>query len=181
MLIREMNRTDCIDLISSGRVARLACVKDTQPYVIPIYFAFSDNCLYSFSMPGRKIDWMRANPSVCVQMDEPRGHREWRSVIVDGLYEELPDTNEWRARRIQAWSLLSRHANWWEPGGLKPGPQEIKSRSPHLYYRIRIVTISGRHALEDDLERSIGVGDQSASHSFLRRGMGRLLKLRGRS
>jgi len=150
MLIREMNRRECIDLVASGHVARLACAHDTQPYVVPIYFAFADHCLYSFSMPGRKIEWMRANPSVCVQMDDTHEHHGWRSVVIDGLYEELPDTDQWRSSMIHAWSLLSRHANWWEPGGLKPGPVEIASRSDHLFYRIRIVDLTGRLAFDDE-------------------------------
>ena len=42
---------------------------------------------------------------------------------VDGIdlaNEELPDVIGHKRERERAWSLLSRHANWWEPGGLKP-------------------------------------------------------------
>ena len=45
-----------------------------------------------------------------------------------------------------AWSRLARHANWWEPGALKPGDAATVSGS-HLFYQIRIETISARQAL----------------------------------
>jgi hypothetical protein len=61
----------------------------------PIHYAFADNCLYSFAMLGQKVDWMRTNPSVCVQVDTFSGHRDWRSVVIWSLYEELPESRNW--------------------------------------------------------------------------------------
>ena len=37
---------------------------------MPIYFAYHDGYLYSFSTVGRKIEWMRGNPLVCLETDE---------------------------------------------------------------------------------------------------------------
>jgi nitroimidazol reductase NimA-like FMN-containing flavoprotein (pyridoxamine 5'-phosphate oxidase superfamily) len=70
------------------RVARLACAKDGQPYVVPIYFPYADSHLYAFSVPGKKIEWMRGNPMVSLQVLEGGERREWKSVVVDGRYEE---------------------------------------------------------------------------------------------
>ena len=69
MLVKEMTQEECIAVVSNGRMGNLACARDNRPYVVPIYYAFSENHLYSFSMPGQKIDWMRSNPRVCVQVD----------------------------------------------------------------------------------------------------------------
>ena len=143
MIITEMDKAACMALLKSSHLGRLACAKDGQPYVVPITFAADGNYLYSFSLVGRKIDWMRANPQVCVQVDEFGAAREWRSVVVQGRYEELPDRVGWKQQREHAWSLLSRHAQWWEPGGLKP----VKSApTPHLFYRIIVDEMTGRHA-----------------------------------
>jgi nitroimidazol reductase NimA-like FMN-containing flavoprotein (pyridoxamine 5'-phosphate oxidase superfamily) len=148
MIVKEMNRQECLALLSSCRLGRLACSKDSRPYVVPIHFAFADNHLYSFSMPGQKIDWMRSNPNVCIQVDEFTEHREWKSVVVNGVYEELPDRIGSKGEREHAWSLLQTHADWWEPGGLKPIPQPVASAATHLFYRIRIETVTGRRAIE---------------------------------
>ena len=155
MIVKEMTRQDCVAVLSASRVARLACAKDNQPYVTPIHFAFADHHLYSFSMPGQKIDWMRANPNVCVQIDQSMDHRQWRSVVVYGVYEELPDKIGSKRERDHAWSLLEKHSNWWEPGGLKPIPGPVAGASSHLFYRIRIDSMTGREALEDDSSKAI--------------------------
>jgi nitroimidazol reductase NimA-like FMN-containing flavoprotein (pyridoxamine 5'-phosphate oxidase superfamily) len=149
MIVKELNRDECAAVLSASRLARLACSRDGQPYVVPIHYAFADDYLYSFSMPGRKIDWMRENPIVCVQIDDLGSSRNWRSVVVYGLYEELPDRIGSKRERDHAWSLLEKHANWWEPGGLKPVPQPMARASTHLFYRIRVTSMSGRQGIEE--------------------------------
>ena len=144
MIITEMDRTGCMALLRSSRHGRLACAKDGQPYVVPITFAEEGNYLYGFSLVGQKVLWMRENPKVCVQVDEFGETRGWRSVVVYGRYEELPDRIGWKTQREHAWSLLSREADWWEPGGIKPVPEPP---TPHLFYRIIIDDVSGRQAV----------------------------------
>jgi nitroimidazol reductase NimA-like FMN-containing flavoprotein (pyridoxamine 5'-phosphate oxidase superfamily) len=144
MIIRTLSRAECTKLLAANRIARLACAKDGQPYVVPIYFAYADSHLYAFSMPGKKIEWMRGNPMVSLQVQEGGEGREWKSVVVDGRYEEMIDC----AGRDHAWSQLSRHFDWWEPGGLKPVASEVSDHSPHVFFRISIEQISGREAKE---------------------------------
>lgn len=148
MLIRTLSALECTKLLAANRVGRLACAKDGQPYVVPLYYAYADNHLYAFSLPGKKIDWMRANPLVCVQVDERGQGRGWRSVVVDGRYEELPDRVDHKVQRDHAWSLLSKHADWWEPGALKPVAPLVSDCTPHVFYRILIEQVSGREASE---------------------------------
>lgn len=143
MVITEMDRAACLAMLKAARLGRLACVKDGQPYVVPITFAAEGNYLYGFSLLGQKIDWMRENPKVCVQIDELEDPRQWRSLVVLGRYEELPDRLGFKVQRDRAWSLLSQRAQWWEPGGVKPVGDAPTS---HLFYRIGIDDISGRHA-----------------------------------
>lgn len=94
---------------------------------------------------------MRANPLVSVLVDTRGEGREWKSVVVDGRYEELLDRIGHMPEREHAWSILSRHVDWWEPGALKPmdtsacGPLDtcilsdfdrarVGSRSERAYY-----------------------------------------------
>jgi nitroimidazol reductase NimA-like FMN-containing flavoprotein (pyridoxamine 5'-phosphate oxidase superfamily) len=146
MIITEMDRTECIALIRSSSLARLACENNGQPYVVPITYAADGNYLYSFSLHGQKLLWMRANPNVCVQIDQFGESREWRSVVIFGRYEELPDAVGGKVQRERAWSLLSRRAQWWEPGASKPVPH---TPAPHFFYRIMMDEISGRHAIPE--------------------------------
>jgi nitroimidazol reductase NimA-like FMN-containing flavoprotein (pyridoxamine 5'-phosphate oxidase superfamily) len=148
MIVRTMSLLECTMLLTRNRVGHLACAKDGQPYIAPIYYAYADKHLYAFSMPGKKIEWMRSNPLVSIQIHERGQGREWRSVIVDGHYEELPDRIGHKCERDHAWSLLSKHCDWWEPGALKPVTPSVSDHSPHVFFRILAEKISGREAKE---------------------------------
>ena len=143
MIIKELTREACNAILLESRLGRLACVSDNRPYVVPISFVFADNHIYSFSMIGQKVEWMRKNPQVCLQVDDFQQRREWSSVVVHGAYEELQDRIGSKREREHAWSLLSKHATWWEPGSLKPVPA---AGTEHVFYRIRIETLTGRRA-----------------------------------
>lgn len=150
MHIRSLSISECAALLEANRVGRLACARDGRPYVVPIHYAYADNHLYAFSMPGKKIEWMRANPPVSVVVEEHGQGREWKSVVVDGRYEELPDRIGHKHERDRAWSLLSQHVNWWEPGALKPTPLPVADHSNHVFFRILIDELSGREAREEE-------------------------------
>jgi nitroimidazol reductase NimA-like FMN-containing flavoprotein (pyridoxamine 5'-phosphate oxidase superfamily) len=151
VLIEELDRQSCLDLLSHMHLGRLACCKGMQSYVMPFYFACDANYVYSFSTIGKKIEWMRANPLVCVQADEVVGPQKWTSVIVFGSYEELPNTPEWSKERATAFGLLQRRAMWWEPAYAKKAIEGgVRSPEP-LFYRIRIDEITGRRATGEPL------------------------------
>ncbi|XEN34986.1 uncharacterized protein M728_005647 (plasmid) [Ensifer sp. WSM1721] len=116
---------------------------------MPVTYAHSGNCLYCFSMPGQKIDWMRSNSNISLQVDEFATNRQWKSVVVTGRYRELPAAQGRRSECIHAWSLLEKKANWWEPGGLRPVPQAI-SASPHIFFCVDIEEMTGRAAREGE-------------------------------
>ncbi|MCT9000155.1 pyridoxamine 5'-phosphate oxidase family protein [Chelativorans intermedius] len=144
--IFTLSQEECKDVLAKNRIGRLACARDNRPYVVPIHYAYSDGCLYAFSLPGRKIDWMRANPRACVLVEEAGKGRQWRTVLAEGRYEELPDRIGHKRQRDHAWSLLSKHADWWEPGGRKPVNPPLTAYQPELFFRIVIETMSGRRA-----------------------------------
>lgn len=148
MHIRALSTLECTKLLTANRVGRLACAKDGQPYIAPFYYAHADNHLYAFSMLGKKIDWMRANPLVSVQVDAHGTGPGWKSVIVTGRYEELSDRVGHEAQRDHAWLVLSKHADWWEPGALKPATFADLEHLPHVFFRISITEVSGREASE---------------------------------
>lgn len=149
MLIRTLSTLECTKLLAANRLAHLACCKDGRPYVIPIYYAYAEHHLYAFSMPGKKIEWMRNNPMISLQVNEWGKGREWMSVIIDGRYEELPDRIAYKRERDHAWLELSKHYDWWEPGALKLVTPPLADHSPHVFFRVIIEQISGREAKEN--------------------------------
>lgn len=148
MIVQPMSTLECTKLLAASRLGHLGCTQGGQPYVVPIHYAYADHHLYAFSMPGKKIEWMRANPLVSVLVDTRGEGREWKSVVVDGRYEELLDRIGHMPEREHAWSILSRHVDWWEPGALKPVTPALSDHSTHVFFRISIEHVSGREAKE---------------------------------
>jgi uncharacterized protein len=95
---------------------------------------------------GKNIEWMRANPLVCVEADEVVSPHKWVSVIVFGRYEELPDTPESQPEREFAWKLLQQYAMWWEPGYAKTILHGTERLLKPIFYRIYIARITGHRA-----------------------------------
>jgi uncharacterized protein len=149
VLIQELTKEDNLKLLAHMRLGRLACSQGAQPYVVPFYFAYADNYLYSFATVGQKIEWMRANPLVCVEMDEVVTSEEWVSIIISGRYQELPDMPEWKAARELAYGLLQQKANWWEPGYTKTIVHGTERPLVPVYFRIQILRVTGHHSAAD--------------------------------
>lgn len=148
MHIRTLSNNECTAVFAANRIGFLACAKGGQPYVVPIHYAYEARCVYGFSMPGRKIDWMRANPLVSMLVDERGEGRRWKCAIAEGRFEELSDQTGHSAARYHAWSLLSKHFDWWEPGGLKPEELPLSNHSPHIFFRVLVDRLSGREGSE---------------------------------
>jgi len=91
MLVSEMGRHESSDILARVGFGRLACAHENQPYIVPIYFAYEPDHLYGFATMGQKIEWMRLNPLVCVEVDEIHSDVDWTSIVVKGRYEELPE------------------------------------------------------------------------------------------
>jgi uncharacterized protein len=147
MLIQDMTREMGIDLLKRAHIGRLGCTQSSQPYVVPISLAYHQEFIYSFATVGQKIEWMRANPLVCVEVDEIVSRHEWQTVVIFGRYQELPDTPEFYRTRVVAHDLLAKTPMWWEPGyATKLHRGEERPLQP-IYFRISVRKISGHQGL----------------------------------
>jgi nitroimidazol reductase NimA-like FMN-containing flavoprotein (pyridoxamine 5'-phosphate oxidase superfamily) len=147
MVIHEMTEQECREVLAGSTVARLACARNNQPYIVPLHVDLGGEFLYGYATLGQKIDWMRQNPLVCVEVDELRAHGDWVSVIVIGQYEELPLAPEYVDSRRTAERLFQRHPMWWEPAAVPLAHHE--QRMP-IVFRIRIDRVTGRRAASDE-------------------------------
>jgi nitroimidazol reductase NimA-like FMN-containing flavoprotein (pyridoxamine 5'-phosphate oxidase superfamily) len=146
MYIHEMSETECRIALARSGFGRLGCARDNQPYVVPIYYVYDDDHLYGFTTLGQKVDWMRLNSNVCLEIDERISHDQWMSVIVFGRYEELPDTPENEAIRARAQELLQKRVMWWEPAFVGLENRDMPHSVTPVCYRIHINGVSGKRA-----------------------------------
>ncbi len=136
-MIRMLDNQQARKLLHSAHVARLGCIVNGGPYIVPINYNFENDYLYSHSLPGLKINGLRENPRACVQVDEIESDMHWRSVLAFGTFEEIRIPQE-RANTLN--KLLGRFPM------LTPVEDAIAvdGYSPEvIVFRIKIDRISG--------------------------------------
>lgn len=144
MRIEAMTEDECRAVLASPHVvAHLACARDNQPYIVPINLHLDGEYLYGYSTQGKKIEWMRDNPLVCLEVDDVASDWQWASVIVYGQYEELPATPEHDESRRVAERIFQQHPMWWEPALV---PLTAEAPGLPVVFRIRMIRTSGRRA-----------------------------------
>jgi nitroimidazol reductase NimA-like FMN-containing flavoprotein (pyridoxamine 5'-phosphate oxidase superfamily) len=149
MLINEIAGGECRGILSRLGFGRLACSYQNRPYIVPIYFAYEPDQLYGFTTLGRKVEWMRSNPQVCVEVDEVVSHSHWSSVVVLGRYEEFPATHPYSKLRLQAQLQLEKRALWWQTAHMASKVRAEFHPTDAIFYCIHIEEISGRRATSD--------------------------------
>ena len=134
-MISQLGETDSRALLREKITGRLGCSDNGKPYVVPVNYIFDEECIYVHSLPGRKINVLRANPNACLQVDEIEDSYNWRSVIAFGLYEEIVDVDE-RERLLGR--LFKRLPH------LTPVESRMKTGTPQtIVFRLRITEITG--------------------------------------
>jgi hypothetical protein len=142
MRIDELNDLECQEVLSRITLGRLGCCLNDQPYVVPVGFAYEPDFIYVFATLGKKIEWMRANPKVCLQVDEAEGKSDWVSVIANGEYQELPEP-KFTEERAHARSLLQKRNHWWLNALAERRIQMRDHDIKPVFFRIRIQSLSG--------------------------------------
>ncbi len=132
-MIGKLAPEEIEEVLSRNRIARLAMSLGDRPYVVPINYGYDGQGLYGFCAFGRKIETMRQQPYVAVLVDEITGPHRWRSVMVEGVYEELVDPED-HQRALGAWNRGS------ESGLMRT----IPTNGSLVVFRIRPEHRSGR-------------------------------------
>jgi uncharacterized protein len=145
MLIQPLTNQECAEILGRNHLGHLACARLNQPYVVPIHFSFDAerNCVFGFSTVGQKIEWMRENPKVCLEVEEIVDKYRWATVIVNGRYDEIHHADGEAGTRQRAEDLFRERREWWLPAAAKLPAQE---RPAVVVYRIQITAMTGRRA-----------------------------------
>ncbi len=145
MLINKLTHEECHTFLERASIGRLACSVNDRPYVVPIFFAYEPGYIYAFSTLGQKIQWMRTNPNVCMQVDEIVADSQWASVIINGRYQELPEP-QYTGERAHARKLLDKHYHWWQAAFAERQMKSDDRLIDPLFFRICIDSITGLRA-----------------------------------
>ena len=135
-MIEALSEEEIDAFLREQFVARIGCRADGETYVVPVIYAWDGEAAYVFSIEGRKIRMMRENPRVSFEVDAYREGGSWRSVIVDGVYEELEGAGAQRARELLV-ARLGRRREGAAGEGTGGGPVPVA-------FRIRSLGATGR-------------------------------------
>jgi Predicted flavin-nucleotide-binding protein len=102
--------------------------------------------LYAFSTIGQKIEWMRSNRKVCLEVENSADPHHWTTVAVIGRYLEIHRTPEDAEARRRAELLFEQRQEWWLPAA---GRTKAGEHGDVVVYSIVIDRITGRRAVRN--------------------------------
>ena len=97
----ELSRTECLELLASQQLGRIAVVIDGRPIVFPINFALDGEAVVFRTAEGTKLTGA-AMGWVSFEVDgtDPVTRTGW-SVIVQGVGSEITDTLDRRSEQLR--------------------------------------------------------------------------------
>ncbi len=135
-MLRELSPEVTDYLLNTQFFGRIGCAADGQVLVLPVAYLYDGQAIYGQTHEGTKTRMLRQNPAVCFEVDEVCSPQNWRSVVVQGVYEELQGDE-----RANAEQRLG-------PGRVAPnytsGTPDSHPPTPTVVYRIRILSKTGR-------------------------------------
>jgi len=138
-MLGELTQPQIEELLRSEVIARIGCVSDGRVYVVPVTYVYDGTYVWGHAMDGAKLRAMRADPRVCVEVEQVEDLSNWRSVIAWGTFEECQGA-DWDAglallvARIMPLLTFPPHSPPPDLSGLRRGS----------VYRIRLDRKTGR-------------------------------------
>ncbi len=141
-------------LLQQECVGRIGCHADGMTYVVPVNYWYDGEDVYCHSAEGQKLRMMRANPSVCFEVDNMREMTNWESVVAQGYFEELsPEQTTKVIASFTRWLRPRKPSITSDPARVDPLPDGTRPRT--VAFRIRLGQKTGR------FERMEGAGTLS--------------------
>jgi nitroimidazol reductase NimA-like FMN-containing flavoprotein (pyridoxamine 5'-phosphate oxidase superfamily) len=131
----KLRDTDALAILREGNLGRPGCNAAGWPYIVPVNYFFDGKDIYVHTLPGKKLDALRANPRVCLQVDEIKDSYNWRSVIAYETFEEV--SNE-ETRENVLTKLYSRL-----PHMTPVESRLVKGSKGAIVFRIKVEEITG--------------------------------------
>ena len=87
--------TEEIELLLKEKVVgHLGCNDGYNTYVYPINYVYDGHFILCHTTPGVKLEIMRRNNRVCFQVEDNKDCVHWRSVMVQGFFQEQEEERD---------------------------------------------------------------------------------------
>lgn len=145
-MLGTLNTDQIHNILSSQVIGRIGCTDGKKAYIVPVTYTYDGEYIYGQTSPGKKLDILRKNPTVCFEIDMITDMRNWQSIIVYGTFKELTKEEAEEASNI-LYTRIYTHAS---SSTIHPFGHEIsnsdvipKKEAP-IMYKILIDEITGR-------------------------------------
>jgi nitroimidazol reductase NimA-like FMN-containing flavoprotein (pyridoxamine 5'-phosphate oxidase superfamily) len=135
MNIGKLENAGALALLRERTLGRLGCIASGWPYVVPVNYYFDGQDIYIHTLPGKKLDSLRANPRACLQVDEIKGPCNWRSVIAYGPFEEVSNQETQETILTKLYSRL--------PHMTPVESKLVKGMKGTVVFRIKVEDVTG--------------------------------------
>ena len=138
--IVELTPDEIDAFLDSQLVGRIGVHGGGRTYVVPVIYAYADGALHVYTVEGQKVRMMREQPQICFEVDEydTDGRGSWRSVIVQGRYEELEGADAEQVLALLAARFRRGH------DADAPARRPRGDGRPGVAFRIAIESATGR-------------------------------------
>jgi nitroimidazol reductase NimA-like FMN-containing flavoprotein (pyridoxamine 5'-phosphate oxidase superfamily) len=145
-MLRDLSPEVTEYILRNQFFGRIGCAANGQVLVLPVTYLYDGQAIYGQTREGTKTSLLRQNPAVCFEVDEVCSPTCWRSVVVQGIYEELNGDE-----RLYAETRLG-------PGRVAPLRESLPTESteilpkPTVVYRIRVLSKTGRSEMKGETD-----------------------------
>ncbi|WP_017258539.1 pyridoxamine 5'-phosphate oxidase family protein [Pedobacter arcticus] len=150
--MENLENKENLSLLNENYIGHIAFIADNKPFTIPItYYYNQKDSILAYASEGHKIEAMRKNPNVSLQVNEIIDVDQWRSVLVHGTFEEMhgPEAkfilHEF-AEGVKR--VISKKENR-KPQFISEFTSDVYSTGVTVVYRIKISQMTGKKMAEE--------------------------------
>jgi hypothetical protein len=145
--MEDLRPKECIDLLNNNYIGHLAYISEGKPFTVPItYYYDQKDSILAYASEGHKIEAMRKNTAVSLQVEEINGVKDWISILVHGEFKEITGANanfllHEFADGVKA--IIHKKENLM-PQYISEFTIDVYSRGITIVYRIKITKMTGK-------------------------------------
>ncbi|WP_394972999.1 pyridoxamine 5'-phosphate oxidase family protein [uncultured Croceitalea sp.] len=147
-MIKDIEPAECLEMLKNNYLGHLGYVSGKSPFVVPItyFYDIEENSILSYSSNGHKIEAMRDNKVISLQVENIQSIQNWKSLQVHGLFEELLGSTAKKYLHKFALGVQAtiEHSNGKKPKFISDFSIRLQERQMPIVYRINIIDIIGK-------------------------------------
>lgn len=91
VMYRTLEEKDCFSVLENDYLGHLSYIYHNRPFVVPITYFYDAQrkIIICYSAEGHKMNAMRQNKKVALNVVDVDGLTKWRSVIAHGEFEQV--------------------------------------------------------------------------------------------